>query len=275
MLKRTLLSHALVAAVMISPLAALAQPNSSVVAQAEQYRSAELAGITEGTYRAENSDVRVIIKKELSRYAVNFYALMTVGSAKTALFKVDPVDGATLAFTQISMGAQHVLKTNDQSQPSYAAQTINFDGPVLVLTATNHGASSGCPQSLRLKLDKGADDKWVSLADIQVQKLKVNKDAEIDLVMTYTGPMREYALNIVGGDDFRRSWSGNYLVREQIAGIGLMRKRQLDSMQASGFALSRHSDAVLVAMRSSSKKPVLRFVQLQSNSCLGSSSNIK
>lgn len=277
MLKRSLpLCAAFVLALSTLSVYSNALASSPAHSQAESYRVSELAGIVEGTYRAENSDIKVIIKKEVSRYAVNFYALMIAGK-KASLFKVDSIDGSTLAFTQYYMGEQQILKTNNESQPSYAVQPIFMDGYSLALSATQYGSNSGCPQSLRLKLDSDADEKWVSLADIMVQKLKVNKDAEIDLIMTSAGPMKEFSLTVLGGDDMGSSWSGQYLVREQIAGVGLMRKRQLDSMQTSGFSLTRHSSAVLVAMKSSSKKPVLKLMRMQAgqSACLTSTSNIK
>jgi hypothetical protein len=276
--KKIAVSSMMLAAILSWPLASFAEGVASAP-QAEQYRQQEMAGIIEGTYRSQdNSGVTVLIKKELSRYAVNFYAIMNSGNSKTGIFKVDAINESTMAFTQINMGAQNIIKTNDESQPSYSAQFVYMkDQSMLVLTATSTGQSNGCPQSLRLSLDANSNEKWVSLSDITAQSLKINRDAQIDLILTGNGPLKEFSLNIVGGDDLGTSWSGQYLVREQIAGVGLMRKRQLDSMQASGFSLSRYSVGTLISMKSKSNKPVIKLVQLQpgQTNCLSNSSNIK
>ncbi len=275
--KKIAISSLVLSAMLSWPLAAGAVSASAL--QAEQYQQQEMAGIIEGTYRSQdNSGVTVLIKKELSRYAVNFFAIMNSGNSKTGLFKVDSVNESTMSLTQINMGSQNIIKTNDESQPSYSAQFVNVKGQsMLVLTATSTGQANGCPQSLRLSLDTNSDEKWVSLSDITAQSLKINKDTQIDLILTGNGPLKEFSLNLIGGDDLGASWSGQYLVREQIAGVGLMRKRQLDSMQASGFSLSRHSVGTLISMKSKSNKPVIKLVQLQpgQTNCLSSSSNIK
>ncbi len=238
-------------------------------------------GVQSGVYKSDQSSrLKLFIKEEKSTYASIQYAMLTAADGRhTGLFKIDPVDGAIFQLTRLYVSDQSILTSLPLSRASFAAQLMtDAKGDTnLMLTATSAGVQSGCPSSLRFKLDADEKQAWTSLMTMNASRLRINRDAQIDMVMQNRGPLREYAVTLTGADDLRASWSGNYLVTEQISGIGLMRKRQLDSLNASGFSLSRNVETVLVPMRSDSGRPSVRFVRMAGgdSQCMSPSSTIK
>lgn len=240
------------------------------------------SGVPSGIFRGEHGEKQTLIIKEVSSArSSTSYAMLSLGGndRQTGLFKIEPVDESTLQLTRLYISSQSILTTSPDSQPSFSAQlaTDKNGDSVMVLTATPTGRSSGCPTSLRFNVDRSARQSWSSFSKFDASRLRINRDSELDMLMGKSGPVKEYSVTLTGADDLRADWAGQYLVTEQIDGIGLMRRRQLDSTSPSGFSLSRGIDSVLVPMTSDSGRPSLRFVRMGAgdNSCLSQSSTIK
>lgn len=231
--------------------------------------------ILSGTYKGkDDSRYTMYVKTESSEQGASQYALLTFNdssrSVRGGLFRIEQIDSSSLSFVKIGVVSSGILSATNDYQPAFSGSIVpTVKGPSLMLMSTGVGNSLGCAQSIQFEIDKTIDASWVSISSLQTSRLRVNRDYEIDLSLNESMPLREFNLGLYGGDDTRFLSEGQYLVREQIAGIGLARKKQLNSLVETGFTIDRNPNLTMISLKSSSGKPRLFFMESMTvNQCL-------